>query len=43
LNAETAFRNDVAAARAEVEALRATGATAGKDCDAEARILKSWN
>jgi acid phosphatase (class A) len=43
LNAETAFRNDVAAARAEVAALRATGATAGKDCDAEARILKSWN
>jgi acid phosphatase (class A) len=43
LNAEAAFRDDVAAARAEVETLRATGAKVDRDCDAEAQILKSWN
>lgn len=42
LNAEASFRNDVSAARAEVEALRATGATAEGDCAREAEVLKSW-
>jgi acid phosphatase (class A) len=43
LNAEATFRNDVAAARNEVEALRATGAKLDKDCETEAQTLKSWN
>jgi acid phosphatase (class A) len=43
LNAEAAFRSDVAEARAEMEALRATGVKSEKDCDAEASTLKSWN
>jgi acid phosphatase (class A) len=42
LHAEPAFRNDVAAARAEVDALRAKGAKSEADCDAEARTLESW-
>lgn len=42
LNAEETFRNDVAAARAEVEALRAQGFTAdAASCDAEASALNS--
>ena len=41
-NAQEAFRNDVAAARAEVEALRAQGAKSDRDCEAEAQALKSW-
>ena len=43
LHAEPAFREDIAAARAEVEALRAQGLTADRDCDAEANIVASWN
>jgi acid phosphatase (class A) len=43
LNAEATFRSDVAAARAEVESLRATGAKSDRDCEAEAQALKSWN
>jgi acid phosphatase (class A) len=42
LHAETDFRNDVAAARAEVDALHAGGAVAEHNCDLEAKTLKSW-
>jgi len=41
LNAEAAFRDDVAAARAEVEAIRAQG-LAASGCEAEAQAIKSW-
>jgi len=42
LHAEAAFRDDVAAARAEVEAVRALKAPLNADCDIEAQTLKSW-
>ena len=42
LNAEPAFRADVAAARAEVDALRAQGLTSPNNCAAEADALNSW-
>jgi acid phosphatase (class A) len=43
LNAEAAFRNDVAEARAEIESLQAHGAVAEGNCETEAQTLKSWN
>jgi acid phosphatase (class A) len=42
LHAEPEFRNDVLAARIEVEALRAQGLPMGRNCEAEAQALKSW-
>jgi acid phosphatase (class A) len=42
LNAEPAFRSDVAAARAEAEALRAQGLTSTQNCASETATLKSW-
>lgn len=42
LNAEPTFRADVAAARAEADALRAQGLTSTGNCAAEAEALKSW-
>jgi acid phosphatase (class A) len=42
LNAEAAFRDDVAAARAELDALRSQALTADGDCAAEAQAIKSW-
>jgi acid phosphatase (class A) len=42
LHAEPTFRNDVAAAHAEIEALRAKGASVQRDCKAEAQALATW-
>jgi acid phosphatase (class A) len=42
LNAESTFRDDVAAARAEVDALRSQGLPADGNCEAEAQAIKSW-
>jgi acid phosphatase (class A) len=42
LHAEPEFRNDVLAARTEVESLRAQNIPVGRNCDAEAQALKSW-
>ena len=41
-NAQSAFRSDMDAARAEIDALRAQGAKPDRNCDAEAQALKAW-
>jgi len=42
LHSEPAFRDDIAAARVEVEALRAQGLTTDGNCEAETQALNSW-